>query len=66
MNATPSAQPLLYMLMAVVKEARSLRDEISVLDLPIADAAYFAKKLSGIEQRATQFIALCVHGERCH
>jgi hypothetical protein len=66
MNATSSAEPLLFMLIAVVQEAQSLRHEVSALDLPSDDASYFHKALSGIEQQAAEFIALCINGEPGH
>jgi uncharacterized protein (DUF1778 family) len=60
MNVTTSAEPLLFMLIAVVQEAQTLRREVSVLDLPPDDVTYFHDALSGIEQQAAKFIALCM------
>lgn len=66
MNVTTSAEPLLFMLIAVVQEARTLRLEVSGLDLPPDDAMYFHDALSGIEQQAVKFIALCIDRPNDH
>jgi hypothetical protein len=66
MNVTTSSEPLLFMLIAVVQEAQTLRREMSVLDLPPDDVTYFHDALSGIEQQAAKFIALCFDGLNDH
>lgn len=57
-----TTEPLLQMLVAVVKEARLLRTEFAVLDLPHADASFFHDELADIERRAARCIAICVGG----
>ena len=65
MNVT-TAEPLLFMLIAVVREAQTLRREVSVLDLPPDDVTYFHDALIGIEQQAAKFIALCIDRPNDH
>jgi hypothetical protein len=66
MNITTSAEPLLSMLFALVEEAQTLRDEVSVLDLPPDDATYFQDALSGIQEQAAKCIALCLEPRHDH
>ncbi|MFL6245836.1 MAG: hypothetical protein ACJ74H_07415 [Thermoanaerobaculia bacterium] len=66
MNATTSAEPLLYLLMDVVQQTHTLRHEVSVLDLPPDAATYFQSALRKIEQQAAEFIAFCMDGQADH
>jgi len=66
MNITTSDEPLLFMLIAVVEEAQTLRQEVSALDLPPDDATYFQDALRAIQEQAAKFIALCVPARHDH
>ena len=66
MNLTTSAESLLFMLIALAEEAQTLRHEVSVLDLPPDDATYFQDALSGIQEQAAKFMALCIEPRHDH
>ena len=66
MTATSSAESLLSLLIDVVQQTRTLRREVSVLDLPSDAAAYFHDTLSEIEQKAAKFIAFCLAATEDH
>lgn len=57
---TSYAEPLLFMLIAVTREAQTLRDEVDALELPPGDESYFHTALNGIEQQAAECISLFV------